>query len=163
MKKELTYTYTHTVPQDFVTSGGQVAVNKPKGCSTEEEWDPDSPLVTWNNRDTQPHTSPSLQTHSALVGQALIFLAVSHDLMRSCRAAHPKCSPGRSSHWLCSHGWCDSRAPASQTRPPSYSRGIVLPPTGRHFTLQWMTRKLFSPSQRTHNYRFLHLISPVLL
>lgn len=37
MKKELTYTYTHTVPQDFVTSGGQVAVNKPKGCSTEEE------------------------------------------------------------------------------------------------------------------------------
>lgn len=43
---KLEHTHTHNVPQDFLTSRGQVAVNKPKGCSIEEERDPNSPLVS---------------------------------------------------------------------------------------------------------------------
>lgn len=42
----LTHMYTHNLPQDFLTSRGQVAVNKPKRCSIEEEGDSNSPLVS---------------------------------------------------------------------------------------------------------------------
>lgn len=41
-----TYTCTHNLPKHFLTSRGQVAVNKPKRCPVEEEGDPNRSLVS---------------------------------------------------------------------------------------------------------------------
>lgn len=82
------------------------------------------------------------KTHSALVKSYsfILFLISCHRhkcwilsvfvLLCSCRPTYPMCSPSQSSHWLCSHGWCDSHARASQTQPASYSKGTALPPAG---------------------------------
>lgn len=69
------------------------------------------------------------------------------------------CSLSRSSHWLCSHGWCGSRAPASQTQPASYSRGTVLTPIGQCFVLQEMTKTVSKWSKNTW-LQIFHLIWP---
>ena len=71
------------IPQDLLTSRGQVAVNKPKRCSVEEKGDTHSSLVSCSNRNCQPQTSSFSKTYFTLAACALMSLTASPGILPS--------------------------------------------------------------------------------
>lgn len=118
-------------------------LTKPKDVPLKRKDTPTAPLFpevtqTLNFKPPGSKKTPCFWLLNTLLARDI--MAARYDVIKSYRLPYPTCSRGRSSHWLCSHGWCDPRALASQIQPAWCSRGTVLPPRGQHTTLQEMIR-----------------------
>lgn len=99
------------------------------------------PCSLWQSKYLTSNLRVLKNTFSSSTSCSCVHLGC-HDIVQG--LTHLMCSPGPSSHWLCSHGSLGPHAPASRTRPASCSRGTVLPPAGQCTTLQRMRGTIMS-------------------